>query len=460
MKKNDNTNELKHYLSPVGAWALSFGCAVGWGAFVMPGTVFLPLAGPWGTFIGMAIGGLVMFVIGVNYHFLMNRYPDCGGTFAYTKKEMGYDHGFLSTWFLALVYIAIIWANATSIPLITRKLFGGTFQFGFHYEFAGFDVYLGETLLSMGAIAIAACVCIYGGRYTAWIMTAMVAVMIGGILVCAAGVFCAGGVALDSLSPGFLPDKGMFGQVFRIITLAPWAYVGFESVAHSSEEFTFPMKWSLLVMAAALVTGVAAYGLLALMAAAVVPDGYADWQAYVADIDNLDGLLGMPTMHTVSTVMGQGGIVCLGLAAGCAIMTGLVGNTVAGSRLIYALARDNMLPKQFAVLNKNNVPARVIAVVALASLPVPLLGRSAIGWIIDVNSIGATIAYAYTSAVAYHAAVKENRTDIKITGAVGFLISILFTLYFLIPNIWSVSVLAPESYMILVLWSMLGFFFF
>lgn len=39
--------QLKRYLSPLGVWALSFGCAVGWGAFVMSGTTFLPAAGRW-----------------------------------------------------------------------------------------------------------------------------------------------------------------------------------------------------------------------------------------------------------------------------------------------------------------------------------------------------------------------------------------------------------------------------
>ena len=69
---------LLRYLSPLGAWALAFGCSVGWGAFVMPGTTFLPVAGPLGTVLGIAIGGLIMLVIGMNYHYLMNRDPDAG----------------------------------------------------------------------------------------------------------------------------------------------------------------------------------------------------------------------------------------------------------------------------------------------------------------------------------------------------------------------------------------------
>ena len=90
---------LVRHLSPLGLWALSFGCAVGWGAFAMPGNTFLPIAGPLGIAIGMFVGGLIMLLIGLNYHYLMNRYPDAGGTFHYVKEVFGYDHGFLSAWF-------------------------------------------------------------------------------------------------------------------------------------------------------------------------------------------------------------------------------------------------------------------------------------------------------------------------------------------------------------------------
>ncbi|MBR6916725.1 MAG: APC family permease, partial [Clostridia bacterium] len=140
------------YLSSLGAWALAFGCSVGWGAFVMPGGTFLPIAGPLGTALGMALGAAIMLVIAANYHFLMNRYPaDGGGAYTFTKLCFGYDHGFLSAWFLILTYVAIIWANATALPLIARTLLGGVFQFGFHYEIAGFHIYFGEILLVIAA---------------------------------------------------------------------------------------------------------------------------------------------------------------------------------------------------------------------------------------------------------------------------------------------------------------------
>ena len=61
-------NGLGRYLSPLSAWALSFGCAVGWGASVIPGTTFLPVAGPLGTLLGLGAGAAVMFLVGRNYH--------------------------------------------------------------------------------------------------------------------------------------------------------------------------------------------------------------------------------------------------------------------------------------------------------------------------------------------------------------------------------------------------------
>ena len=112
------------YLSPLGAWALAFGCSVGWGAFVMPGNTFLPIAGPVGTAVGIGIGAVVMLIIGANYHYLMNRFPDDrGGVYAYTRSCFGYDHGFVSAWFLLLTYMAVLWANATALQ-DTRFIWG------------------------------------------------------------------------------------------------------------------------------------------------------------------------------------------------------------------------------------------------------------------------------------------------------------------------------------------------
>ena len=55
------------YLSPLAVIALSFGYAVGWGAFVLPGTMFLPNAGPAGTIVGFLIGTVAIIVLAYDF---------------------------------------------------------------------------------------------------------------------------------------------------------------------------------------------------------------------------------------------------------------------------------------------------------------------------------------------------------------------------------------------------------
>ncbi len=192
------------YLTSAGAWALAFGCSVGWGAFVMPGNTFLPLAGPAGSAAGLALGALVILIIAANYHYLMNRYPDAGGTYIYTRKSFGYDHGFLCAWFLVLTYIAIIWANATALPLIARTLLGRAFQFGFHYEIAEFHVYMGEIMLAAGALLLAALICLRN-RAAEKTQIVMAVLLFAGVVAC----FAAAAARTDAapFEPAFSPNR-------------------------------------------------------------------------------------------------------------------------------------------------------------------------------------------------------------------------------------------------------------
>ncbi len=450
--------KLGRYLSPVTVWALSFGCAVGWGSFVMPGTTFLPKAGPLGTLIGMVIGAIVMFIIGMNYHYLMNKYPDAGGTLTYATKILGYDHGYLSSWFLVLVYIAIIWANATALALIARNLMGDTFQFGFHYTVLGYDVYLGEVLLTLAALLIAGYTCMKKKRVAVGLQLLCAIILFGGVIICAGtlmmrGSFCA---AIQGVNFAEIEDSHI-SQVLTIMALSPWAFVGFESISNSVEGFTFNPKKSIWIMAAALFSSAMIYVMLNNLAVSVIPEGYAGWNEYIKDLGNNEGLAGLPTFYAVSTVMGKNGVLVLGLAALSGIMTGLIGNFIAVSRLLYSMAEEDILPKWFAKLNSDGSPENAFYFLIAISSIIPFLGRTAIGWIVDVNTVGATIAYAYTSIAAFVAAKRESDKKIQFTGFLGIAMSVFFFFYFMS---WSTHTMSTESYLILATWSVLGFVYF
>lgn len=456
----DSEKSLSKYLSPLGAWALAFGCSVGWGCFVMPGTNFLPQAGPLGTAIGMIIGGLVMLVMGYNCHYMMNKYSGYGGIFTYTKNELGYDHGFLSTWFLLLVYIAIIWANATAIPIILRYLLGEKLMVGFHYEVAGYSIYFGEIVVSLTALFFAALVSMLGGRLSARIQIFLCLLLIGGIVFCAGYIYLFKGIVFTEIKPSYVPGRSSIIQILHIVTLAPWAYVGFESISNSTQGFAFDKKKSIWVILAAIVTAAVAYCLMGLIAVASIPEEYPDWVSYLNDLPNLEGIRGLPTFYTIYKFMGKSGVVILWITTLSAIFTGLIGNTIAASRIIYTIAKENLIPKKYCMLSERRVPIYAVMLVLLISLPIPFLGRTAIGWVVDISSIGATLSYCYISVVVLLSASKADRLFAKITGAFGFVVSFFLMVHFLVPDIWSVEALSKESYFLLMIWGMLGFVFF
>ena len=447
--------QVSPYLSVAGAWALAFGCAVGWGAFMMPGNTFLPLAGPIGTFIGMSLGAVVMMVIAANFHYLMNKFPEAGGTYAYTKYCFGYDHAMLSAWFLFLTYIAIIWANASAIPLVARTLLGGVFQFGFHYQVAGFDVYGGEVLLAVLALMISAAVCLK--RKAAELSQIVMAVFLfGGVVICLIAALTKCEIA-EPFKPSFSPDHSPIGGTLTIFALAPWAFVGFESITHSAPEAKFDLKKSFGIMFTALIAAGAAYAFLALLAVTALPEGCASWVDYIKSLGDLSGIQSAPTFNAAYTALGDTGSMILGVAALCGMFTGLLGNYIALSRLVSALVDDSFVTGWLGKRNKDYVPVNAILLTLMISVIFPFLGRTAISWIVDVTTVGATIAYAFASASALKAARNEHKTLFEVTGLVGLIISILFAIEFLVPNIVSVQTLSTESYLILAAWGILGF---
>jgi amino acid transporter len=147
------TSGQKQYLGLPGAWALAFGCSVGWGSFVMPGTTFLPIAGPIGTAIGLFLGGLVMLLL-------------------------------------------------------------------------------------------AALVCLFR-KAAAWTQVVLAVLLFMGVVICfvaASSRFGTGGY-----TPAYAPDRTAAGGVFTIFALAPWAFVGFESISHSAAEAKFSLKKSFVI---------------------------------------------------------------------------------------------------------------------------------------------------------------------------------------------------------------------
>ena len=463
-RQNRETCGLRPYLSMWGVLALSFGYAVGWGSFVMPGRAFLPGAGPLGTVLGIAAGAVAMCLFALNYHRMVLREPGPGGAFRFTRKIFGDDHGYLVAWFLSLAYLAILWANATALVLLSRYLFGDALQVGFHYALAGFDVYLGEVALCIVVIIVAGLACWVHRRLAARIQEVLAGVFIFGVVVCLVAAFSGHHGGLGTMGPAFSPiaaGKAPFWQFIGILAMMPWAFVGFEAVSNSSAEFTFPTKRLLWLLIGAVAISAAVYAALAILPTLVWPDGYATWADYVADLDNLSGIEAMPVFFAVKKCLGRFGVALLGGTMFAAQLTGIIGAFIATSRLLYSMSLNDVLPKWFGALGGDGAPKNAILFVMGASCIVPFFGRTVIGWPIDIASIGAAIAYGYTSAAAYKACGTTGSGKVfwvKASGLLGTALSILFCLMLLVPSYFSGGSLAAESYLMLAVWCIIGFY--
>ena len=448
---------LTRNLSPLGAWAFSIGTSIGWGSLVVTSNTYLAQAGPLGSTFGMIAGGLIMLVIAANYAYLMNVYPDAGGAYHYASEILGHDYGFLTAWFLSLTYLAILWANATSIPLFARYFLGDVFKVGRLYTLFGYDVYLGEALLSIAAPLLVALFCARSKGVMTKLMIAMAVVFTAGIVVCfTAGIRGSRG----NLGASYVPGSSSLSQIVRIAVISPWAFIGFENISHATEEMNFRNTRLYRVLFISVISTTALYIFVTLLSVTAYPGEYRSWLDYIQNREHLEGLKGLPAFYAANRYMGKTGVVILMLALLSLIVTSLIGNITALSRLFYALGRDSILPVRFGKLNARNVPANAIALIVALSALFPFLGRTAIGWIVDVTTIGATLIYGLVSASAMKLARERRDGRERWLGVIGLSLMVCFGIYTLVPNLYTSSTMARESYFFFIVWSVLGFVYF
>ncbi len=466
MEANQNEAKLQRTLKPVHVWSLALGSIIGWGAFVMPGNTFLPNAGPAGTAIAMGIAALIMISIAFNYSYMINRYPLAGGEYVYAKNSFGEIMGFVCAWFLSLAYLAIVPLNATALALIGRNLFPQVFKWGYLYTLQGYEIYAGEILLAVLALVVFAVLCIRGIGVAGKFQTFLAFALVGSVAILGIVALFSPAASLSNLAPAFQTAEdgsvNMVGMI-AVIAVAPWAFVGFDSIPQASEEFNFSPKKSKVIMILSILFGGLLYVILNTISAAVVPDGYANWQAYIADMGNLDGLVSMPTFNAAKELLGTPGLIILAIALFCAVLSGIIGFYTATSRLMYSLAQDRVLPAPFGNLHpKSKTPYMAIIFVLIVSLTAPWFGRNVLGWVVDMSSIGAAIGYAFTSLATLVTAIKYRDGGIllKINAVLGTLLSVAFAVLLLSPKGWGLGGLGIESRIALIIWCGLGILFY
>ena len=444
---------MDRYLSALDVWAMAFGCMIGWGAFVMPGTTFLPVAGPAGTILAMVIGLAVMLVIGCSVSYLMNRSPRTGGVYSYTKEAFGRDHAFLCSWFLCLSYLTIVFLNGTALFLVIRTLMDGSSGGAVLYSVGGNQIYSLELLVSVLALAGVGVLFIVAKPILQRLHTVLSVTLLVGVFVTA--LCCLPHANLTEIFSSFGYSGVNRGYaVFSLVILAPWAFVGFEIASFDTAHFRFPVKKSRAVLFASLISAAFVYISMTLVSVCVVPDGYGSWAAYIADLGSQNGVLSVPTFYAARAIMGPAGLAVMGVTALSAIMTGIIGAYRAAMRVLSTMAEDKILSDWFSRTTYS------ILFIMVLSILIALLGRNTLDWFVDLTSFGAVVAYAYASAAAFKIARIEGNRTIMATGAAGTLIAGMFGVVQIVPRLTALEAMGSEAFLLLSLWCLLGFVFY
>src|SRR5699024_1781209 len=230
-------------------------------------------------------------------------------------------------------------------------------------------------------------------------------------------------------------------------------------VPQAAEEFNFPARKAFMLIILALVFAAGIYNLMIFTTSIAAP-----WESLVTE-GHLWG-----TGHVIQDLLGIPGLLILVIALLMGVFTGLNGFILASSRLLFAMSQAHILPKVFGKLHpKYNTPYNAILFTVLISAFAPWFGREALVWVVDMSSMGVSIAYLYTAYTSYYLfqwsenevvdPLKQVVSPIKkFISLLGIIASFIFILLLIIPG--SPAFLGVESRIALLIWIVLGLIFF
>ena len=473
-----NENELKRQLNPMHVWAIAFGCIIGWGSFINPGKKFLPNSGVAGTAIAMILGALVMIVIAYSYAYMVPKYPKAGGEFTFTKECFGKIPAYVCGWFLVAAYLTNVPMNSTAIALIVDGLDGSKdiLKWGFNYSIAGFEVYFGEMIFAMAILVLFAVLNMIGVKKAGIVQTILATLLVTSVVILTISALISSKAKMGNTLPvwGFNKKEavaafkdgtyqnispfihkgksGIISAILATFAIAPWAFVGFDTIPQAAEEFNFSYKKVSFIMIVAIIFGAFVYTANNTIAAAALEN----WPDLIVEAKSTPWLL----LEAATRLIGLPGRILVGIAVSCAVLSGIMGFYMASSRLMYSMSRDGYLPSFFGEIDsKYGTPKKAMIFCLIISLTGPILGREALGWFVDMSAIGASIGYGFTCLACIVTLKKcgDGSLFLKIMAVTGLVFSCIFMILQLIPIPGLSGVhFGKESYLMLVVWVVIG----
>ncbi|ECL0993433.1 APC family permease [Campylobacter jejuni] len=418
------------------------GCIIGWGAFALPGVLFLDL-GFLNSIIGLLLGALLIIIIATNYFKLSQIFPQTGGEFLYTLHFFGRKHGFICGWFLVLAYLCIIPLNLTALSLLFDHLQFDYIQNNVLYYINNKPIYLNNIVLSLLILTLVLYINLKGVKIALYIQNILTAVIFISILFCIVGM-SSSEISWKNLISYVLNQDINLESILKIVAISPWLYIGFDCAVQIIQDVKHKNfhVFNKLVCAS-IIIGCFIYILVLTIAAFSYPYFYFKNTIWVVG-------------QGVENYFGFYGLLILSLGVFCAIVSGVNGFFIATCKVIYSLSENNIISKQFTRTNQHNSPILICFFVAGISAILPFFGREYLLYIVDMSSIGIIVSFLYISLINfkffYSSFIDKTRSFISLVLSSIFLFLLLF------PN--SPAALKYPSFIMLILWIFLGIIFF
>lgn len=360
--------------------ALAFGAMIGWGWVILVGD-WIKQAGTLGAMLAFLLGGIMIVFVGLVYAELTSAMPEAGGANVFSRKALGKNASFICSWSLILGYIGVVAFEACALPNVIEYLFPG-FLKGYMYTVAGFEVYASWVAVGTISSIIITLINYFGAKPAAvlqGILTITIAV-VGIALMC--GSVVSGDVA--NTQPLFVNG---FKGIMAVAIVTPFMYVGFDVIPQAAEEINMPFKKIGKVLILSIAMAISWYALVILAVSLVMTDTQISNSLLVTADAMMYAFGGRKIAAQILIIAGMAGI----LSSWNAFLMG-------GSRAIYVLAENKMLPSFLAKLHpKYKTPGNAILLIGLCSSIAPFFGKSMMTWIVDSGSFGIVLAYVIVS---------------------------------------------------------------
>lgn len=382
------TQKKSEFNKVLNAWdilVIAFGAMIGWGWVVSTGG-WIEKGGVIGAALGFAIGGIMIFFVGLTYAELTAAMPQCGGEHVFSYRAMGATGSFICTWMIVLGYVSVACFEACAFPTIITYLWPG-FLKGYMYTVAGFDIYASWLITAIVIAFLIMMINIIGAKTAAILQTVLTCIIGGaGILLIVASVINGTVDNLDGQIFAGTTAGVNIKAIIGVAAMSPFYFIGFDVIPQAAEEINVPPKKIGNILILSVVLAVIFYAFVIIAVGFVMNPGDIIASQEATGLVTADAMAAAFNTKIMAKVIIVGGM--------CGIVTSWNSFLLGGSRAMYSMAESYMIPKFFAKLHpKHKTPVNALVLIGILTMLAPFAGRKMLVWISDAGNFGCCFAY-------------------------------------------------------------------